>query len=83
MTSFIMIRFKVGQNIVRPLDNRLESPEWGHVIRSFFSEIDLFPGSGSIASYKYNSLNINEKSFNNIIIYPVCTYRTIIQKYRV
>ena len=24
-----------------------------YVIRSFFSEIDLFPGSGSIASFKY------------------------------
>lgn len=46
-------RFKVGQNIYRARDNRLESPEWGHVIRSFFSEIDLFPGSGSIARYKY------------------------------
>ena len=48
----VIIRFKVGQNIYRARDNRLETPEWGHVIRSFFSEIDMFPGSGSIASYK-------------------------------
>jgi len=46
-------RFKVGQNIYRARDNRLEPPEWTHVIRSFFSEIDMFPGSGSIATYKY------------------------------
>ena len=48
----LVIRFKVGQNIYRARDNRLEPPEWTHVIRSFFSEIDMFPGSGSIASYK-------------------------------
>jgi len=46
-------RFKVGQNIFRARDNRLEPAEWRYVIRSFFSEIDLFPGSGSIASFKY------------------------------
>ena len=45
-------RFRVGQNIFRARDTRLEPPEWAHVIRSFFSEIDLFPGAGSIASYK-------------------------------
>ena len=50
--TLTMLRFKVGQNIYRARDNRLESPEWGHVIRSFFSEIDLFPGTGSIARYK-------------------------------
>ena len=48
----LVIRFKVGQNIYRARDNRLEPPEWTHVIRSFFSEIDMFPGSGSIATYK-------------------------------
>ncbi len=48
----MVIRFKVGQNIYRARDNRLEPPEWTHVIRSFFSEIDMFPGSGSIATYK-------------------------------
>ena len=46
-------RFKVGQNIFRARDNRVEVPEWRHVIRSFFSEISLFPGSGSIARFKY------------------------------
>ena len=65
-----MLRFKVGQNIYRARDNRLESPEWGHVIRSFFSEIDLFPGSGSIARYKYDSQNISRisKIYLHIIV---------------
>ena len=30
-----------------------EPAEWRYVIKSFFSEIDLFPGSGSIARFKY------------------------------
>ena len=50
-------RFSVGQNIFRARDNRVEVPEWRHVIRSFFSEISLFPGSGSIARFKYTPGN--------------------------
>ena len=50
-------RFAVGQNIFRARDNRVEVPEWRHVIRSFFSEISLFPGSGSIARFKYTPGN--------------------------
>ena len=45
-------RFKVGQNIFRARDNRVESPEWRYVIRSFWNEISLFPGRGSIFSFK-------------------------------
>jgi len=46
-------RFRVGQNIYRAKDYRFEAPEWRRVIDSWFSEIDLFPGLGSIASYRY------------------------------
>ena len=45
-------RFTVGQNIFRARDNRVERPEWRYVIRSFWNEISLFPGRGSISSFK-------------------------------
>ena len=45
-------RFRVGQNIYRAKDYRFESPQWRQVIDSWFSEINLFPGLGSIASYR-------------------------------
>ena len=76
--TLTMLRFKVGQNIYRARDNRLESPEWGHVIRSFFSEIDLFPGSGSIARYKYNIRNMSripKKYFYFILSYKSTLYQ--------
>jgi len=46
-------RFRVGQNIYRAKDYRQEAPQWRQVIDSWFSEISLFPGLGSIASYRY------------------------------
>jgi len=46
-------RFKVGQNIYRAKDYKYEAPQWRQVIDSWFSEIKMFPGLGSIASYRY------------------------------
>lgn len=46
-------RFKVGQNLFRARDNRVEAAEWRHIIRSWFSEVTLFPGLGNIARYRY------------------------------
>ena len=47
-----IIRVKVGQNIFRARDKRVEAAEWRHVIRSYFSEIDLFPVADNVASFK-------------------------------
>ena len=46
-------RFRVGQNIYRAKDYKYEAPEWRKVIQSWWDEIYLFPGLGSIASYRY------------------------------
>jgi len=46
-------RFRVGQNIYRAKDYKFEVPQWRNVIDSWFSEIEMFPGLGSIASYRY------------------------------
>ena len=43
---------KVGQNIFRARDKRVEAAEWRHVIHSYFSEIDLFPVADNVASFK-------------------------------
>ena len=46
-------RFKVGQNLFRARDNKVLPAEWRYITRSWFSEIELFPGLGSIARYRY------------------------------
>ena len=46
-------RFKVGQNLFRARDNKVLGAEWRYITRSWFSEIQLFPGLGSIARYRY------------------------------
>ena len=45
-------RFRVGQNIYRAKDYKYEAPQWRAVIQSWWDEISLFPGLGSIASYR-------------------------------
>ena len=45
-------RFKVGQNLFRARDNKVLPGEWRYITRSWFSEIELFPGLGSIARYR-------------------------------
>ena len=52
-------RFKVGQNIYRAKDYKYEAPQWRQVIDSWFSEIKMFPGLGSIASYRWALLLYN------------------------
>ena len=47
-----IICVKVGQNIFRARDKRVEAAEWRHVIRSYFSEINLFPVADNVASFK-------------------------------
>ena len=62
-------RFKVGQNLFRARDNKVLGAEWRYITRSWFSEIQLFPGLGSIARYRY-IIQLNVKAYKYILIYP-------------
>ena len=62
-------RFKVGQNLFRARDNKVLGAEWRYITRSWFSEIQLFPGLGSIARYRY-IIQFNVNAYKYILIHP-------------